>query len=264
MRARASGCGVSCSVSAKRHAEETQLGGKSRCPPQQRPTNNSIHALANPKVTNTPAISPQASQPANMVLFDEDPVTLISETTNQFHIAPDKESLTRISTSLSHLQSARQSRLNDHHALLKSLSRRLNNLQSQIGFEEERHDAGKHASDMLRMDTEKFRIAKGVSDAEIEVERLGSELAGLRGQLDVLEREGVEGGRGRESGAEDEVVYVLLAIAKVDAGLLTGLQTQVAILPILGDRRVAGCHDWRLQPSSHPECGERRCQRHQC
>lgn len=141
-----------------------------------------------------------------MVLFDEDPVTLISETTNQFHIAPDKESLTRISGSLHALGSARQSRLDNHHTVLKSLSRRLNNLQSQHNFEEERHDAGKHASEMLRMDTEKFRIAKSASDAEIEGERLSSELNALRQQLDTLEREGVEGGRRSAGDSEDEIV----------------------------------------------------------
>lgn len=152
-----------------------------------------------------------------MVLFDEDPVSLISETTTQFHIAPDKDSLSRITSSLSTLQSARQTRLDAHHTTLKHLSRRLNTLQSQNTFEQERHDAGKHASEMLRMDTEKFRVAKGVSEVEIEGERLGGELAGLKAQLNQLEREGVEGGgearrRGRGAGGEavvdeeDEVV----------------------------------------------------------
>lgn len=141
-----------------------------------------------------------------MVLFDEDPVTLISETTAQFHIAPDRDSLTRISDHLSTLSTTRRARLGQHHSVLKNLSRRLNNLQSQQHFEEERHDAGKHASEMLRMDTEKFRIAKGASEAEIEGERLGSELAGLRAQLDVLEREGAEGGRRVGGDTEDEVV----------------------------------------------------------
>jgi len=141
-----------------------------------------------------------------MVLFDEDPVSLISETTNQFRIAPDKDSLSRVTSSLHALRSARQSRLDTHHSLLKNLSRRLNTLQSQHSFEEERHDAGKHASEMLRMDTEKFRVAKGVSDVEIEGERLESELAGLRVQLEGLEREGVEGGRRSSAEAEDEIV----------------------------------------------------------
>ncbi|KAK3638783.1 putative kinetochore protein spc24 [Elasticomyces elasticus] len=144
-----------------------------------------------------------------MVLFDEDPVILIKATTDQFKGQPDRDSISRISSSLSQLQNARQLRLNDHHATIKQLSRRLNNLHSQIGFEEERHDAGKHASEMLRMDTEKFRIAKGVSDAEVETERLGSDLASLRSQLDVLEKEGVEGGRRVGGEAEDEIVLKL-------------------------------------------------------
>jgi len=147
-----------------------------------------------------------------MVLFDEDPVTLISETTNQFHIAPDKDSLSRITSSLHALRNTRQSRLDHHHTVLKTLSRRLHTLQSQHSFEEDRHDAGKHASEMLRMDTEKFRVAKGVSEAEIEGERLQGEVGGLKGMLEGLEREGVEGGRSTAVTAtveeEDEIVFV--------------------------------------------------------
>jgi kinetochore protein Spc24 len=59
---------------------------------------------------------------------------------------------------------------------------------------------------MLKMDTEKFRIAKGVSDAEIEGERLEGELAGLKTQLDTLEKQGVDGAWRRDSEGEDEVV----------------------------------------------------------
>ncbi|KAK4541829.1 hypothetical protein LTR36_007361 [Oleoguttula mirabilis] len=144
-----------------------------------------------------------------MVLFDEDPVTLISETTNQFHIAPDKDSLTRITASLATLSATRHHKLHSQQTTLKTLSRRLNNLHSQASYEEERHDAGKHASEMLRMDTEKFRVAKGVSDVEIEGERLGGELAGLRAVLEGLEREGVEGGRLAGGDGEDEVLLKL-------------------------------------------------------
>ncbi|KAM0712524.1 hypothetical protein Q7P37_011621 [Cladosporium fusiforme] len=144
-----------------------------------------------------------------MVLFDEDPVTLISETTNQFHIAPDKDSLTRISSSLSALHSNRTSRLSAQQNALKSLSRRLNNLHSQHEYEENRHDAGKHASEILALDAEKFRVAKSAYDVEVEGERLEGELAGLKAQLDALEREGVEGGR---RGAEDEGDEVLLKL----------------------------------------------------
>ena len=89
---------------------------------------------------------------------------------------------------------------------MKSLSRRINGLEEGRKWEEDRHDAGGHAERMLKMDTEKFRIAKGVSDVEIEGERLEGELASLRQQLETLEKQGVEGGWRRESDAEDEVV----------------------------------------------------------
>lgn len=163
-----------------------------------------------------------------MVLFDEDPVTvgiqtryssiqnsfsntssqLISETTNQFHIAPDKDSLARISSSLSALGSNRSSRLAAQQNALKSLSRRLNNLHSQHEYEENRHDAGKHASEILALDAEKFRVAKSAYDVEVEGERLEGELAALKAQLVTLDREGVEGGRRGSESEGDEVLYV--------------------------------------------------------
>jgi kinetochore protein Spc24 len=64
---------------------------------------------------------------------------------------------------------------------------------------------------MLKMDTEKFRIAKGVNDAEIESERLSGELAALKQQLETLEKEGVEGGAkgGRNEEQQDANVLKL-------------------------------------------------------
>ncbi|KAF1823262.1 Spc24-domain-containing protein [Dissoconium aciculare CBS 342.82] len=144
-----------------------------------------------------------------MVLFDEDPVTLISATTEQFKIAPDKDSLTRISDSLHSLGSTRQMRIDAQSQILSTLSRKLNNLKGQYDYEEERHDAGRHAAEMLKMDTEKFRIAKGANDAEIESERLSGELAALKLQLSTLEKEGVEGASRRGEDEVDEVVLKL-------------------------------------------------------
>ena len=144
-----------------------------------------------------------------MVLFDEDPVTLIRETQNQFHIHPDRDSLSRISGSLNSLSAARHSRLDHHHAVLRTLSRRFNGLEEGRKWEDDRHDAGGHAERMLRMDTEKFRVAKGVSDVEIEGERLEGELSSLKSQLDGLEKEGVTGVRRRADGGDDEVVLKL-------------------------------------------------------
>lgn len=132
----------------------------------------------------------------------------MAEATNKFHITPDKDSLTRVHESLHALHQARALRLENQTTILSSLSRKLNKVSSAHSYDVERHDAGQHAQNMLKMDTEKFRIAKGVNDAEIESERLSGELAALRQQLETLEREGVEGGRKGDL-AEDEMVLKL-------------------------------------------------------
>ena len=50
-----------------------------------------------------------------------------------------------------------------------------------------------HASQIVELDTRKFRAAKAASDLEIEGERLAQELEGLKSRLHDLEAEGVEG-----------------------------------------------------------------------
>jgi kinetochore protein Spc24 len=60
----------------------------------------------------------------------------------------------------------------------------------------------------LRLDTEKFKIAKQASDLEMEGERLEGELSRLGGVLGELEAEGVEGGEREKGPEEDATVYV--------------------------------------------------------
>lgn len=70
------------------------------------------------------------------------------------------------------------------------------------------HSSTTHASTIVELDTQKFRIAKSASDLEIEGEKLEADLEGLRGRLQELEMQGVEGDeyeRGRREG-EDPVV----------------------------------------------------------
>ena len=50
-----------------------------------------------------------------------------------------------------------------------------------------------HASHIVELDTQKFRIAKAASDLEIESERLEQELEGLKGQSHELDAQGIEG-----------------------------------------------------------------------
>lgn len=62
----------------------------------------------------------------------------------------------------------------------------------------------------MRLDTEKFKIAKQASDLEIEGERLASDLNRLGNVSAELEEEGIEGGERGERVGEDATVYVLL------------------------------------------------------
>ena len=131
---------------------------------------------------------------------------LIQQTTANFHTESDLSSLTRISSSISHLRSARQLRLQSQHQALTSLSRKLHHLSQSHNDELQTHDAASHAAQILALDTEKFRIAKGASELEIEGERLSGELRGLRQTLEGLERDGVEGEATRRDDGEDETV----------------------------------------------------------
>ena len=55
------------------------------------------------------------------------------------------------------------------------------------------HNSIDHASQIVELDARKFRIAKAASDLEIEGERLEQDLEGLKGQLQELDLQGIEG-----------------------------------------------------------------------
>ncbi len=84
------------------------------------------------------------------------------------------------------------------------LARNFSTLQSHHSETVSSHNAADHASQILSLDTQKFRIAKTASDLEIEGERLEQELEGLKGKLQELEMQGVEGGEGERGKRELE------------------------------------------------------------
>ncbi|KAK6430349.1 putative kinetochore protein spc24 [Oleoguttula sp. CCFEE 5521] len=185
------------------------------------------------------------------MLFDESPVGLIRETTTQFKIHPDRESISRITQSLSSLHATRQSSLQTQQRSLKNLSRRLNALQTQREYEETHHNAGAHASSILALDGEKFRTAKSAYDTEIETERLQSELSSTNVQIEQLEREGPEGGVRRGEEAEDEVVLKLCVLrglgVEVESMGETGGWGRVVVRDVeRGDVRVLGSDGGRV------------------
>lgn len=131
-------------------------------------------------------------------------------TVTNFNIAPDKAALSRVNDSLSTLQQSRDLRTRDAEATLRKLSRQLATLSSQHKETIAGHDGGRHTSEIVQLDTRKFRIAKQASELEVENERLEAELERLKNRLADLEDQGVEGDdnarRTRE--ADDPTMYV--------------------------------------------------------
>ncbi|KIW72691.1 hypothetical protein PV04_00868 [Phialophora macrospora] len=127
------------------------------------------------------------------MLLDEDPATLIRATVSNFNIAPDKAALSRVNDSLSTLQQSRDLRTRDVETALRKLSRQLSTLSSQHRETISSHDSGRHASEIVQLDTKKFRIAKQASELEAESERLEAELERLKMRLADLDEQGVEG-----------------------------------------------------------------------
>lgn len=122
-----------------------------------------------------------------------------------FNIHPDKQAVTRINDSLSTLQQSRELRIREAESSLRKLGRNLNSVNTQHEESVAVHDSGRHAEEIVELDTKKFRIAKAASDLEIESERLESELDMLKERLADLEAQGLEGDEAtrREREADD-------------------------------------------------------------
>ncbi|TLD30524.1 hypothetical protein PspLS_02837 [Pyricularia sp. CBS 133598] len=143
------------------------------------------------------------------MLLEEDPATLIRATVQNFAVAPDKAALKRLQDSTAVLNQARELRLREAESSLKKLSRQLKTVHSQYEELTSQHSSAAHASEMARLDTQKFRTAKAASDLEVETERLSSQAADLAARLQELELQGVEGEPSAADSVEDEVLLRL-------------------------------------------------------
>ena len=74
------------------------------------------------------------------------------------------------------------------------------------------HSSTDHASEIATLDTQKFRIAKGANDLEIESERLSSQLADLQARLQELELQGIDGGDNFKRGLVDDEISLKLKV----------------------------------------------------
>ena len=138
---------------------------------------------------------------------------LIRHTIANFNIAPDKTAVARVGDSLSTLQQARGLRLNHDAERLQKLARSLGAMQAQHSELVSAHSSTAHASEIARLDTQKFRIAKAASDLEMETERLQTQAADAAARLQELELQGVDGTShgiaGGSGSVEDEVLLRL-------------------------------------------------------
>jgi len=139
---------------------------------------------------------------------------LIAQCTTHFKLDSDRASLLRISDSLSTLSTFRQQHLSSLQSTLNRLSRTQQTLNSNHAHTLSQHNPTTHAAEILKLDTEKFKIAKQASDLEMEGERLEGELGRLGGVLGELETEGVEGGE-REKGPEDDATVYATCLSRV-------------------------------------------------
>jgi kinetochore protein Spc24 len=112
------------------------------------------------------------------------------------------------------LNSSRNQRLSAHKQALKQLNRQLSTLQSTHAITVQSHNPTEHAAEILRLDTEKFKIAKEASQLETEGERLESEIERTRQLVEECEAQGAEGGDAarRVEGMDDEILYVFLLL----------------------------------------------------
>lgn len=84
------------------------------------------------------------------------------------------------------------------------LSRNLATMTTQHNETLLSHNGIDHASRIVELDTQKFRIAKAASDLEVESGRLEQELEGLKGRMNELDIQGVEGSEEAKTRREQE------------------------------------------------------------
>ena len=110
-------------------------------------------------------------------------------------------------------------------------------MASQYALTTQSHNPTTHASQILTLDTHKFRVAKDASELEIEGERLEGEIAATRDTLAAVDEEGPEGGDAARTamvgGGEDEIllklkVYRMLGI-EVQPDERTGLYEKAVV-----------------------------------
>lgn len=174
---------------------------------------------------------------------------LISHCITNFNIAPDRAALARITESASTVQEMRRMRITNAEDALRRLARQHATLSTQHRELTSAHDSASHASEIMSLDTRKFRVAKQANDLESENERLQSEWERIKARLAELEDQGVEGDervrRARE--ADDPTVLRLWLYRSLGISLEMDERGEYR-KAVVGDHRKGDVHVVNVDP----------------
>lgn len=174
---------------------------------------------------------------------------LISHCITNFNIHPDRLALSRIAESTSTVQEMRGMRIAAAEDALRRLARTHATLSTQHRELMSSHDSADHASEIMALDTKKFRTAKAANDLEGENERLGGELERLKMRLAELEGQGVEGDERarRQREADDPTVLRLWLYRSLGIQLEQDERGEYR-KAVVGDRRRGDVHVVNIDP----------------
>ena len=174
---------------------------------------------------------------------------LIAHCTTNFNIAPDRAALNRINESVATVQEIRRMRIAGAEDALRRLARQHATLSTQHRELTSTHNSADHASEIMQLDTRKFRIAKQANDLESENERLQGELERLKMRLAELDEQGVEGDERtrRQREANDPTVLRLWLYRSLGINLEQDERGEYK-KAIVGDQRKGDVHVVNVDP----------------
>lgn len=107
--------------------------------------------------------------------------------------------------SLGTLAQAREMRAREVESSMKRLNRALASQQARHDELEASHSSASHASEIARLDTRKFRLAKAAQDLDDEAARLAASSQDLAARLQELEIQGIDGDPADEARRRDPI-----------------------------------------------------------
>jgi kinetochore protein Spc24, fungi type len=174
---------------------------------------------------------------------------LISHCITNFNITPDRAALSRIADSTATLQEMRRMRIASAEDALRRLARTHATLSTQHREMVDSYGGFDHASEIMALDTRKFRTAKAANDLEGENERLAGELERLREKVAELEGQGVEGDeRVRRAREADDPTVLRLWLYRSLGIVLEQDERGEYRKAVVGDRRMGDVHVVNIDP----------------